>query len=115
MHIASIFKTNKLLTRESATDLFKLIALKQASKIYVDFENINFISRSFADQFHKEKLSLLEATGKQVHLTNHNNDVFAMFNVVSKTQTQHRNIPLSNVVIYEFEQRKIIKEFFFSF
>jgi hypothetical protein len=60
MHIASIFKTNKLLTRESATDLFKLIALKQASKIYVDFENINFISRSFADQFHKENYPCLK-------------------------------------------------------
>ena len=81
----SVFESlgNQLSSREQADLLYK--AIKQyAEKVILDFREVDFMSRSFADQFYKEFLRL----NKEMLITvvNSNQSISDTINAVSRTQ-----------------------------
>ena len=73
--VSEYFNQNNLVTREYATLLIEKVMNAPCDVIELDFSNITFISRSFADQFHKEKVSLWESGKKEIHVINAERDV----------------------------------------
>jgi anti-anti-sigma regulatory factor len=55
--VLDFFQSSSLHTREQANKLFEVILkkLKKYSELHIDFSNIEFISRSFADELVKLK------------------------------------------------------------
>jgi len=84
--VSNFFHKDSLVTREVASLLMKKISECPWEKVHVDFSGITFISRSFADQFHKEKIDLFENGEKEVICDNMLHDVKEMFKAVCKTQ-----------------------------
>jgi hypothetical protein len=85
IRVADYFHHQKLVTREVAEELAERIASVQCYFVFVDFSGIDFISRSFADQFHKEKLRLWEAGLKEVSIEGASQAVLEMFKAVSQS------------------------------
>src|ERR1700736_5071624 len=85
IHIKSIFG-NTLDSRDEAIKLFVLLnsGYVQFQEIHLDFTAVDFMSRSFADQFHKEKGKL--ARDRTISIDNASNQVISILQAVSKTQ-----------------------------
>jgi hypothetical protein len=84
-------------TREAATQLLNVVVADPCSKIELDFSDVDYISRSFADQFHSDKLQLIITSGKQIIVTNANEEVVNMLQAVAKTQNKSyhsRSLPV---------------------
>lgn len=86
------FLPNTLVTREGATRLVQLINDELADDIRVelDFQGIIFMSRSFADQFHKEVNSCDNSI--DLIIKNAEYGIIEMLDAVSKTQTTRKAI-----------------------
>lgn len=100
-------------SREAAIRLFNVIKeeSKSGSKIVTDFADTLYMSRSFADQFHKDLYtgeSILDITIK-----NASNDILAMLPVVSNTPIQGRAVN-NNYRNLSFDHLKSLEEFSFS-
>ncbi|MXV50341.1 hypothetical protein GS399_05100 [Pedobacter sp. HMF7647] len=99
-------------TRESASRLTNLIKeeLGTSKKIELDFQSVLFMSRSFADQFHKE-VSRLE----NIDLVINNADfgIVEMLNSVAKTQTQ-RNPVNTNYKVLSFDNLSKLTDFSYA-
>lgn len=108
--VSEFFPGNSLVTREVASLLIDRIETMPYRDVIVDFSNIQFISRSFADQFHKEKIRLWENGQKELVVENAEHDVFEMLKAVSKTQ----NVKDRNYSFYpsiHFQSRRSLKEY----
>jgi anti-anti-sigma regulatory factor len=83
--IAELIDTN-LHSRDAAQILFEnLDTLQTANKIVLDFSDVIYMSRSFADQFHKEMQKSI-ALGVVVEVLNCNDHVTEILKAVAKTQ-----------------------------
>lgn len=71
--------------RNSASALFAGIS-PHMEEIVLDFSNVEFISRGFADELHKERLRVQKASNVHVVLENVNEEVQQMLNTVTRTQ-----------------------------
>ena len=111
--VTEIFHHNSLVTREAAMLLIEKIKASNCNSIEIDFLGITFISRSFADQFHKEKLKLWAAGEKTVLVKNVHNDVHLMLNAVSKTQIEKGRV-FVEYPTFQFENRRSLKEYLMS-
>lgn len=87
IHIKSQYGTS-LNTREAAIDLSKAISSLSISNVEIDFKNVEFMSRSFADQFFKERQKLREEKGISVFLVNTDEEVERILEAVSRTQSK---------------------------
>jgi len=89
INVIDLIDQHSLVTREAATLLIsKILKHTCCDKIELSFEGVTFISRSFADQFHKAKIDLCE--NKQIELiVLSENDVYEMLKAVSKTQKEY--------------------------
>lgn len=99
-------------TRESATKLVNIIKDEGIEQpIELDFTNIIFMSRSFADQFHKE----LYKSEKAFDITIKNADIHIldMLKAVSSTQTKRKTIK-KNYRILSFNSLSRMEDFTFS-
>ncbi|GAB3525923.1 hypothetical protein GCM10027443_00540 [Pontibacter brevis] len=74
-------------SREAATLLFE--RYKDHRYLYLDFAGVDFMSRSFADQFIKESKTA-NYNGTVVELENIDNDLKALLTAVEKTQQGYR-------------------------
>ena len=52
-------------TRDASNQLLKLVAENPCYTIELDFLDVAYISRSFADQFHADKISLAIVLGNE--------------------------------------------------
>ncbi|MET1053794.1 MAG: hypothetical protein ABWY16_00660 [Pedobacter sp.] len=100
-------------SREAATRLVSVIKeeSKCNSKIEIDFTDTIFMSRSFADQFHKDL-----HTGEEIldlSFKNASNDILLMLTAVSTTQTQRKAVN-KNYKVLNFSDIKSLEEFSFS-
>jgi len=78
-------------SREAATRLVNFLrGIKENNKIELDFTGVVFMSRSFADQFHKD----LHANEEKLDLNfkNASFDVIAMLRAVSNTQKHRKKV-----------------------
>lgn len=82
INVSDLFGTS-LSSREQATSLYTHIKT-YTSKVIVDFTDVVFISRSFADQFYKDFLELNKIM--MIQTVNGNQVVCDMLNAVIKTQ-----------------------------
>lgn len=113
IQILSCFSRNNLVTREAARDFMSIIRSQNWKKVEVDFTGVDFISRSFADQYHKEKVDLWKNNGIEVINVNMLDDVYAMFKAVSNTQSsESRSIDMFSPVA--FKSRRSLKAFLSS-
>jgi hypothetical protein len=98
-----------LSTREQATRLFSHIRACSDHAI-VDFSRVDYISRSFADQFYKDFLRLNRVM--MIHTVNGNQVVCDMLNVVVKTQEKRASS--KSYKIQAFSNREELKKFLMS-
>lgn len=68
-----------VITRNTLDRFFSKIKKYKSKEIVIDFSNINFISRSGADEY----LKLKNSVRKKIKEVNQSEDVKAMFGVVS--------------------------------
>lgn len=77
-------------TRESASRLVDMIKKEGECKIELDFTGILFMSRSFADQFHKELYNYDHSI--DISIKNANVSILDMLQAVSNTQHARKAI-----------------------
>ncbi len=75
---------SNIFTRKTISAFFEKINSLKEKEIVLDFEGIEFISRSCADEYLKQK----EESDKKIVEVNMNKEVCSMFNVV---QNQYQN------------------------
>lgn len=79
---------DSLNTREAAADFLKEVSANKCDVIELDFKGVNFMSRSFADQFYKRKVKIDAKSEKVIEIINANEHVLKMLNAVKKTQNK---------------------------
>ena len=84
----------KIFTRNSIIAFFEEFNSTKESEIVLDFKGVEFISRSCADEYLKQK----EKTSKKILEANITKDVYSMFNVV-KNQYKEQGFKISYKVM----------------
>lgn len=98
---------SSLHTRDEADSLFESVkmfcAITEVSnqQFIFNFSDVNFVSRSFADQFHKNKIYFQNKYSCLIQTVCMNNQVFDILETVSRTQV--KKIKLKDYPINEFE------------
>ncbi len=110
--IVSDSAKNSLISREIAVALFKKI-IGSESNIEFDFTNIEFISRSFADQFYKLKIEYEQNQNSKIQIVNANENVINMLDIVSQTQNS-TNREFQPVPIIKFSNSEMLSDYLFS-
>lgn len=96
-----------LYTRSRASELRACIHEK-ATEVTLDFEGIEFMSRSFAD----EVCNIMDDNKHiKFEFINRNADVEAMMNKVAEGRSQERKRGISNATIHKFEDMESLSEF----
>lgn len=75
-------------TREAAVRLFEIYEMKPNTIVEVDFESIEFMSRSFADQFYKESKKLEKDKDVKILISNAVEPIKKMLKKVAETQNK---------------------------
>lgn len=101
-------------TREASHILLQVVENNPCDKVDIDFSGVEFISRSFADQFHTDTLALAERTNKSIIITNANEPVINMLQAVAKTQDKARR-HYSKIPVYKYSSRSSLERFLISF
>lgn|SRR5690606_1358597 len=83
--------------REAATRLADMVREHCDKQIELDFSGIEFMSRSFADQFHKE-LYLRDEDSFEIIIKNADASIIRMLDAVSKTQTKRKAVKKTHQV-----------------
>lgn len=97
-------------TRESSAILMDLIEKDPCDFIEVDFSLVDYISRSFADQFYFDKMKCAVELKKNVIVSNANESVVRMLNTVAKTQSKKPDA-FSNIPIYKYSSQSQLENF----
>jgi hypothetical protein len=103
---------NFLISREVVFSLFDKLS-KFDSDLELDFSNIEFISSSYADQFHKAKNDFENKHNSKIHILNANEKVIRMFQVVSKTQNSHERL-FEKIPVYKFSKIDSLSDYLLS-
>ena len=109
--------TPTLDVREAATTLFEYIKSSNSniSSIELDFSDIEFMSRSFADQFHKEKMKYSLENHCVISIKNADFQILEILNAVSKTQiNREKNFPDTSINIFSFSDIDQMKDYLFA-
>jgi len=96
---------NTLDSRDEAIQFFSQLKpyCGPFAEITLDFSGIDFMSRSFADQFHQEKMNWVKQNNMTVLIANAPVQVIEILQAVSKTQAKkERNI--GALPIYSFSK-----------
>lgn len=93
-------------TREAASLLFVCVVENYAKKVVFDFSQVEFMSRSFADQFHKERMKLKDEHGLFIDLKNASEPIRKMLVTVESTQNK-RNRFYTELPVFRFSDDKI--------
>lgn len=100
-------------TREAAINLMEIIAKAESKTVELDFSNVEFMSRSFADQFYKERNSFQEKTNSIININNANEEIIKILQVVSKTQDKKEREYIS-IPVYKFSDKNLLKNYLLS-
>lgn len=85
---------NTLDSRDEAVKLFGMMEEMHPSStdVALDFSGVEFMSRSFADQFHKEKLSWAKGNSQSaIVIENANTQIIEILKAVAQTQRGDRS------------------------
>ena len=80
-------------TRDQAIKLFNFLLENKTSKalMILDFANVEFMSRSFADQFYQLKKNWELGDSHKIQLENYNKQIAEILEAVSNTQFNQEN------------------------
>jgi anti-anti-sigma regulatory factor len=93
-------------TREAATLLFVCVVENYAKSVVFDFSRVEFMSRSFADQFHKERMKLKEQEGLIIDLKDASESVRKMLLTVESTQNKKNRFYIE-LPVFRFSNDRI--------
>ena len=114
LHISVYEEMSNLLnTREAVTHLSDLIRTNPCKVIELDFTNVEFMSRSFADQFFKEKIQLQSEFNLTIEIINANEEIIKILRAVSNTQNKKEREFIS-IPVYKFSNPKLLSEYLFA-
>lgn len=101
--LKDLVASTELHAREEADLCFDAVLIPpSAQKVVFDFTDVTYISRSFADQFHKNKVKLIEERSVVVDILNADIAVIKMLHAVSNSQhIKHRQVE-TMLPIYSF-------------
>ena len=99
--VYQLLESTSIHTRDAANIILCAAETHPCDEVVLDFSNISFISRSFADQFHKDKLEVITRTGKVIIVENASEEVIKMLQAVARTQVK-TNRPVSQVPVYKY-------------
>lgn len=100
-------------TREAVTTLMEILNKNQGAEIELDFSEVEFMSRSFADQFHKEKISFQEKSSSVIHITNANEEIIRILQAVSHTQNKKER-EFIQIPVYKFSDQSLLSKYLLS-
>jgi anti-anti-sigma regulatory factor len=105
--------SSTLNTREAATELVNLVSDFNSTEIELDFSGVEFISRSFADQFHKDLEQLRSKKKNDIQILNASEPVIRMMQAVANTQhkTEREYVSLPAL---RFTDRKLLRDYLLS-
>jgi len=111
----SVFKemSSFLNTREAAIHLANSIRSNPSANVELDFSGIDFMSRSFADQFHKEQIRLNSDLGVSFHFINANEEIINILNTVAKTQDKKER-EFKSIPVYKFSNPQLLSDYLFA-
>ena len=104
---------NKTLdTRDQAIRLFESLKdyCPNCGDLTLDFKDVDFMSRSFADQFHKEKMNWHAKINIKILVENENHQVNQILKSVSRTQKPVER-PRTSVQARSFNSREQVFQF----
>lgn len=81
IHLRDVFNSSSLITRQAARDLFDMIQHSPETRIALDFNGIEYSSRSFFDEL-ISKEPLFMPLGKSVTFVNVSRDLEQMMELV---------------------------------
>jgi len=118
MNCTTIISVSELIgtmvhTREASAILIRPIEKDLCDYIELDFSNVEYISRSFADQFYFDKLNCAVKLKKNIIVSNANEAVMQMLNAVAKTQCK-KNSTFLNIPIYKYSSQSQLDNFLLS-
>ncbi|MGN6603018.1 MAG: hypothetical protein ACTHK8_11240 [Ginsengibacter sp.] len=100
-------------TREASSILMKLIEKESCNYIELDFSNVDYISRSFADQFYIDKVNYAQQLKKNLVVSNANDEVMHMLHAVARTQHKKMNTVIS-IPVYKYSSQSQLDDLLLS-
>jgi len=101
------FLQDSLNTREAVHEISKLIEANPCQVVELDFTGVDFMSRSFADELHKEKIRLQKEYAVRIDILNANEEVMAILEVVARTQNKQEKKAVE-VPVYKFSNPELV-------
>jgi len=100
-------------TREAADQLLQIVQANYCQTIELDFSGVEYMSRSFADQFHGNKLKLAQELQKKIIVANADDEIISMLQAVARTQNKiHRGY--TDIPVYKYSNWKQLENFLLS-
>ena len=93
-------------SREAAILLFEFVKENQVKNVVFDFSDVIFMSRSFADQFHKERMKIKNQNGLMIQLKDASETIRKMLLTVEATQNK-RNRFYSELPVFKFSEKNL--------
>ncbi len=90
-----------------------MVAADAGQKIELDFAEVDYISRSFADEFHANKIQLATDTQKTIIVTNANDEVMNILQAVAKTQNKTYRAA-GSLRVYKYSSWSQLEKFLLS-
>lgn len=100
-------------TREASNELLKAVSEDCCKQVDLDFSDVEYISRSFADQFHADKIKLAVEQQKNIIVTNANEEVIKMLQAVARTQNKTYK-EYSDIPVYKYSNWTQLENFLLS-
>lgn len=100
-------------TREAVSMLLDVVRDSKCSVIELDFTSVEFMSRSFADQFHKDKIALQNELNISIDIVNANEEIIHILQTVSRTQVKS-NREFEEVLIFKFSNTQMLSDYLLS-
>lgn len=119
MNCHSTISIHKLLgssihTREASFVLMQLVESNPCDHVELDFSSVEYISRSFADQFHFDKINCAANLQKVIIVSNAPDAVINMLQAVEKTQNTAIK-KTDKVPVYKYSSQGQLENFLLSF
>jgi anti-anti-sigma regulatory factor len=100
-------------TREAATMLFHLIEKHSSNRVEFDFSEVEFMSRSFADQFHKERSNIKKENGLVIVISNANEEVQTILKTVAQTQNKSKRAYMK-LPVFQYTNTEMLSDYLLS-
>ena len=102
-------------TREASSVLMNRVKNNSSNNIEFDFTSVEYISRSFADQFYFDKNKYSTELQKNIIVSNVSDNIVKMLQAVAKSQNSVNRNLVSNVPVYKYSSYSQLESFLLSF